>query len=142
MRICHNQTGIFDIEGYASGHGEAPLRFERVCTAACLDDIRVGVHLLLVSFRELLRVPDEAGDKPAVRSEDLHAVIAPVADIHITIGVNRDIAGAVKLPLALAVTAKGCDELTISIELLHAVILVVGDIHAAFFIDGYAPRSV
>src|SRR6516165_5049044 len=108
------------------------------------------------------------GQRGAFRVENAKAVIAPVGDVDVAVGIDRHVGGVIKNPrLGVSrrvrvrdertqighgegilryrkrpVFADRHDELAAWGELLHAVVLPVRDIDVALVVEGDAPRLV
>src|SRR5262249_53398314 len=87
-------------------------------------------------------LPAQQQLEAAVWPQDLHALIAPVSHVDVTLGVYRDARRPVELALALPGLAKAGHELAFGGEFLDAVIAPVSDIDIALGVHSYAPGEV
>src|ERR671924_284790 len=67
------------------GESEPPFLLEVAHFATPSHRAGVGLQSHLGPFGEFLGVADQTGDERAIGAEDLHAVVGPVAHIHIAI---------------------------------------------------------
>ena len=116
-------------------------------SAAALGVVGVGVDSHLRPRRKLLSVPNQAGEELAIGLEDVDAaltpaVVAPVADVHVPLGVNGNVGRVVDLAALVAVATELRHELAVLGQLLDAVVARVGDVDVAVLVNGYAPGRI
>ncbi len=142
MGIRNQQTALSRIENYTTGHGQAPFHLNVPDLSAPFHNLRVGRHHRPGPLGKFLGITDQADEEPAFRGENLHPVVAPIADVNIPVRVNRHIRRPVKLSPVGAIAAKLGHKLALGSQLLHPVILVVGQVNVPLGIQGDSPRTV
>ncbi len=83
-----------------------------------------------------------AGHELAIGGEFLEAVVAPVGDIHIALGVHSYAPGEVKLAALRAGLTPLQDVRAIGRKLLDAVVVLVHDVHVIVSVDGDASGTI
>src|SRR5437870_368566 len=143
LRVRYDHPTVPLIEDDGRRIREAPFTLQAAHFTTPFHGVRARRQRQLGRFGEFLGIADKTGDKLAIRTEDLHAVVGPVTHIHIALRVDSDVSGTIQLPPAgPKPTAELHDELTIRGELRHPVVFMVGDVHVPFLVYGQAPGGV
>ena len=92
-------------------------------------------------------VSSQAGDIPAALLEDmdlagLPAVVGPVTDVNVSLGVYGHVDRVIDLSRACPLAAEMRDIVAGGCELLHSVVFEVTNVDTTFVVDGDAPRGV
>src|SRR5262249_12300523 len=154
------------IEVHRRRETEAPERLEIARPPVRLHHVGIGVNALLSPLPHHLGLAHEVGQRGAFRVENAKAVIAPIGDVDVAVGIDRHVGGVIKNPpLGVSrrvrvrdertqighgegilgyrkrpVFADRHDELAAWGELLHAVVLPVRDVDVALVSEVDAPR--
>src|SRR5438132_7860149 len=143
LRVRHDDPTVLLIEKHGRRVREAPFALQAAHFAPPFHGVRTGCQRHLGPFGEFLGITIETGDNRAIRAEDLHAMVGPVAYIHIALRVDGHVGGVVQLAFAASITAAELhDKLAIRGELLYAVILMVGDVDVPLVIYSDTPGRV
>src|SRR5262249_48042274 len=134
LGIHHHQPPLWPIQHRRRWGKQPPFLLEVAHFSTPLHGAGVGLQSHLGPFGEFLGVADQAGDELAIGAEDLHAVVGPVAYIHIAVGVYSHAGGTVQLALACPVATELADELAIRGEFLDAMVLMIGYVHLALLV--------
>src|SRR6516165_10191709 len=168
LTVGDNDPISLRIEVHRRRETEAPERLEIARSPVRLHHVGIGVDALLSPLRHHLGVAHQMGQRGAFRVENAKAVIAPVGDVDVAVGIDRHVGRVIKNPrLGVSrrvgmrderteighgegilwyrkrpVFADRHDELAVWRELLHAVVLPIRDIDIALVVEGDAPRLV
>jgi hypothetical protein len=76
------------------------LRLEALYPAPRLLHIGVGGDGLLAPFRQYMGIANQLGDRLSLGVEDANPMVAPIGDINVAIGVDRNVRGMIELAWA------------------------------------------
>ena len=79
------------IEVHRRWETEAPERLEVARSPIRLHHVGIGVDALLSPLRHHLGIAHQVGQRGAFRVENAKAVIAPVGDVDVAVGIDRHV---------------------------------------------------
>ena len=113
LSVRDHQTVPCVVKLYSRRHSESPFRLKGINPATSLHYVNIGIYRLFVPLRKLLRVTDECRDEVAIGTVGLYAIVGPVANVNISIGIYSHIGGACQLATPIPFGSKGHQIFTI-----------------------------